>query len=123
MSPTCSLSLIGKAPVSKTGRCGFESQQIVPSSYMRNRVVEKSTEACSSQMRLVFAERPNEFVGEVQHVDNKRIPINYHKRNTPMPTVCVPRCEKGWLLNVILLYVRVVELAYTSDLSSDALMD
>ena len=84
MSPTCSLSLIGKAPVSKTGRCGFESQQIVPSSYMRNRVVEKSTEAYSSQMRLVFAERPNEFVGEVQHVDNKRIPINYHKRNTPM---------------------------------------
>ena len=27
---TYSLSLIGKTPVSKIGRCGFESQQIVP---------------------------------------------------------------------------------------------
>ena len=51
-------------------------------SYMRNRMVDKSSEACSSQMRLVFAERPNEFVGEVQHVDNKRIPVEYHKHNT-----------------------------------------
>ena len=52
---------------------------------MRSRMVEKSAEACSSQMRLVFAERPNELVGEVQYVDNKRIPINYHKRHKPMP--------------------------------------
>lgn len=54
------------------------------SSYMRNRMVDKSAEACSSQMRLVFAERPNEFVGEVQHVDNKRIPVEYHEHNTPI---------------------------------------
>ena len=85
LSTIYSLSLIGRAPVSKTGRCGFESQQIVPSSYMRSRMVEKSAEACSSQMRLVFAERPNEFVGEEQHVDNERVPINYHKRHKPMP--------------------------------------
>ena len=51
---------------------------------MRNRMVDKSAEACSSQMRLVFAERPNEFVGEVQHVDNKRIPVEYHEHNTPI---------------------------------------
>lgn len=31
---------------------------------MRNRMVDKSAEACSSQMRLVFSERPNEFVGK-----------------------------------------------------------
>ena len=49
---------------------------------MRSRMVDKSAEACSSQMRLVFAERPNEFVGEVQHVDNKRIPVEYHKHST-----------------------------------------
>jgi 5-methylcytosine-specific restriction endonuclease McrA len=47
-------------------------------------MVDKSAEACSSQMRLVFAERPSEFVGEVQHVDNKRIPVEYHKHNTPI---------------------------------------
>lgn len=51
---------------------------------MRSRMVDKSAEACGSQMRLVFAERPNEFVGEVQHVDNKRIPVEYHKHNTPI---------------------------------------
>lgn len=51
---------------------------------MRNRMVDKSAEACGSQMRLVFAERPNEFVGEVQHVDNKRIPVEYHEHNTPI---------------------------------------
>lgn len=51
---------------------------------MRSRMVDKSAEACSSQMRLVFAERPSEFVGEVQHVDNKRIPVEYHKHNTPI---------------------------------------
>lgn len=54
------------------------------SSYMRSRMVDKSAEACSSQMRLVFAERPNEFVGEVQRVDNKRIPVEYHKHNMPI---------------------------------------
>ena len=54
------------------------------SSYMRSRMVDKSAEACGSQMRLVFAERPNEFVGEVQHVDDKRIPVEYHKHNTPI---------------------------------------
>ena len=82
---------------------------------MRSRMVEKSAEACSSQMRLVFAERPNEFVGEVQHVDNKRIPINYHKRNTPIPVVCVPCYEKGWLL------ARVAKLANALDLKSNGI--
>ena len=57
---------------------------------MRNRMVDKSAEACSSQMRLVFAERPSEFVGEVQHVDNKRIPVEYHKHST-LNTISIAR--------------------------------
>ena len=68
-----------------------------------------------------FAERPH-GEGIVVCVDSKRAPINYHKRNTPMPMVCGPSDEKGCLFNMN-NHVRVVELAYTSDLSSDALMD
>ena len=88
-----SLSLIGKAPVSKTGRCGFESQQIVPSSYMRSRMVGKNVEAQISHLQVVLFGATQ--VGIVVCVDSKRAPINYHKHNTPMPMVCEPCYEKG----------------------------
>lgn len=111
LSITYSLSLISRAPVSKTGRCGFESQQIVPSSYMRNRVVGKNAEAQTSHLQVVLCGATR--MGTVVCVDSKRTPINYHKRNTPMPVVCVPCYEKGWLL------ARVAKLANALDLKSN----
>ena len=86
---------------------------------MRNRMVDKSAEACSSQMRLVFAERPNEFVGEVQHVDNKRIPVEYHKHNTPINDAYHVMKKFDHLP----FYACVSELEYEQDLKSCAFMD
>ena len=74
------------------------------SSYMRSRMVEKNAEAWGSQLRLVFAERPREFVGEIQHVDSKRVPTNYHKHTALL--IMATQCEKGWLYGLLVQWLE-----------------